>query len=115
MFLGYSHRSWLASHRLRVDMMSSKRRKSIWQAAWADALNAMSLGWELGLPICAGAVLGHYLDVRLETGYTMTMGLLMLGIMVGVYNVARKIQRLIEQDRYRAEQEKAAEEYPEEE
>lgn len=90
--------------------MSRNDKDSVWRSAWADALRATSIGWDLGLPICGGAVLGHYLDRRLGTGYTMTMGLLVLGIIVGFYNAGRKIQHEIERDRYRAEQEREEEE-----
>lgn len=89
---------------------TKKDKPSPWQAAWADALRATSIGWDLGLPICGGAVLGHYLDRRLGTGYTMTMGLLVLGIMIGFYNAGRKIQQELERDRYRTEQEREEEE-----
>lgn len=89
--------------------MSRNDKHSVWESAWADALRATSIGWDLGLPICGGAVLGHYLDRRLGTGYTMTMGLLVLGIIVGFYNAGRKIQYEIERDRYRAEQEREEE------
>ena len=85
--------------------MPHEHGRNVWQAAWADALRAMSLGWDLAIPICGGALLGHYLDRRLGTGYVTTMGLLVLGIMVGVYNAGRKIQRELQLDRYRSEQE----------
>ena len=90
--------------------MSRKHGRNVWHAAWADALRATSLGWDLGIPICGGAVLGNYLDRRLGTGNVMTMGLLVLGIMVGFYNAGRKIQRELALDRYRSEQERKEEE-----
>ncbi len=76
-------------------------RRSTWQGAWADALRAASIGWDLGLPICGGALLGHWLDGRFGTGYQVTFGLLMLGAMVGFYNAGRTLAREIERDRER--------------
>jgi F0F1-type ATP synthase assembly protein I len=83
--------------------MSKKDEHDVWQAAWADALRATSMGWDLGLPICGGTMLGYYLDRRLNTGHVLTIGLLVLGVIVGFYNVGRKIQQEINRDRDRSE------------
>jgi len=61
----------------------------------------MSLGWDLAVPIFGGVLLGYLLDRWLATGYMFTLGLLMLGIGVGYYNVARFIRRV---DRRSAEE-----------
>ncbi len=74
-------------------------------AAWRESLAATSLGWDLAVPIFGGVLLGHFLDRRLDTAYVFTLGLLVLGIGTGFYNVARAIRRLIERDRQRVEQE----------
>ena len=78
--------------------------QGVWSAVWREALAATSLGWDLALPIFGGALLGHFLDRWLHTGYVFTMGLLVLGIVTGFYNVARTIRRVIERDRQRAAQ-----------
>jgi ATP synthase protein I len=57
-------------------------------------MQAMSLGWELALPIFAGVLAGHLMDRWLGTGYIFTMGFLVLGIAAGYYNVARTIRRI---------------------
>ncbi len=67
---------------------SSNRQK------WYEALRLTTLGWELALPIVGGALIGHYLDRRLETHPTFTLGLLALGVGVGVYNLWQMIRRL---------------------
>ena len=67
----------------------------------------MSLGWDLAVPIFGGVFLGHLLDRWLATGYTFTLGLLMLGIGVGYYNVARFIRRVDRQIGEEATQEQA--------
>jgi len=69
-----------------------------------------SLGWDLALPIFGGALLGHLLDRRLDTSYAFTLGLLVLGIFTGFYNVMRSIQRVDARERQRARQENKASE-----
>jgi len=76
---------------------------AVWRGAWADALRAASIGWDLALPICGGALLGHWLQRRFGTGYQVTIGLLMLGAMIGFYNAWRTLAREIERDRQCAE------------
>jgi ATP synthase protein I len=73
---------------------------------WSNTLAATSLGWDLALPIFGGVLLGHFLDRWLDTGYAFTLGLLILGIVTGFYNVARAIRREIARDQRRVEQEK---------
>lgn len=87
-------------------MPGERRSRKIWRAAWADALRAMSLGWDLGLPIVAGALIGSWLDRRLNLGYQVTVGLVALGLMVGLYNAGRTIGREIQRDKYIAQCEK---------
>ncbi|MBN1136952.1 MAG: AtpZ/AtpI family protein [Anaerolineae bacterium] len=65
-----------------------------WGFFWREAMQAMSLGWELAVPIFAGVLGGHLLDRWLGAGYIFTMGFLVLGIAVGYYNVARTIRRI---------------------
>jgi len=61
---------------------------------WRLALRYITLGSDLAVPIFGGVLLGHFLDRRLGIGYTFTLGLLLLGIAVGYYNVVRAIQRI---------------------
>jgi F0F1-type ATP synthase assembly protein I len=71
---------------------------------WSEALRAASLGWDLAVPIFGGVLLGHVLDRWLETGYVFTLGLLLLGVATGFYNVFRAVQRLEARERLPAEQ-----------
>ena len=75
-----------------------------WRDAGRDALALTSLGWDLALPIFGGVLLGHLLDQRLGMGYVFTLGLLVLGIITGFYNVVRSIQRLEARERRRTRQ-----------
>lgn len=68
------------------------------KASWArelarEGMRAMALGWELAVPIFGGVLLGHYLDQRLDTGYTFTIGLLVAGVFVGFRSIWRFGQR----------------------
>jgi hypothetical protein len=69
-----------------------QRDRDVWSAAWREALRVTSLGWDLALPIFGGVLLGHLLDRRLDTGYVFTLGLMVLGVFTGFYNVMRSIQ-----------------------
>jgi F0F1-type ATP synthase assembly protein I len=79
-----------------------KTDRDAWGAAWRDALAVPSLGWDLALPIFGGVLLGHLLDRWLDTGYALTLGLLVLGVFTGFYNLMRSIQRLEARERRRA-------------
>ena len=73
--------------------MPKEPEGSQWGSLWREGLRAMSLGWDLAVPIFAGVLIGHLLDRWIGTRYIFTMGLLFLGIFVGYYNLARVIQR----------------------
>lgn len=66
---------------------------------WQDALPALTVGWNLAVPIFGGVLLGYFLDKWFGTGYIFTIGLLVLGIFVGFYMLARTIQRLDQQSK----------------
>ena len=74
-------------------MNKNNKQEPGW-ASWQEALRAMSLGWDLALPIFGGVLLGNLLDRWLGTGHIFTLGLLTLGIGVGYYNVVRFIRRI---------------------
>lgn len=64
-----------------------------WPSLWREALVAASLGWDLAVPIFGGVLLGYFLDRWLGTRYMFTIGLLVLGIGIGYYNLFRFIHR----------------------
>ena len=59
-----------------------------------EALAATSLGWDLALPIFGGVLLGYFLDARWGTKPVLTIGLLLLGIVVGFLNIWQFVRRL---------------------
>lgn len=87
-------------------MPGDPRSRTVWRAAWADALRATSVGWELALPLGAGALAGSWLERRFGMGYQVTVGLVAFGLLVGLYNAGRTIGREIERDRLIAQGEK---------
>lgn len=51
-----------------------------------------SLGWELAIPIFAGAYFGHLLDKATNSTITFMLTLTFIGIGVGYYNLVRHIE-----------------------
>ena len=74
--------------------MSRNEENGFWATLWRESLVAMSLGWDLAIPIFGGVLIGYLLDQWLATGPTFTLGLLVLGIVIGYYNLARFIRRV---------------------
>jgi ATP synthase protein I len=76
-------------------MVDKNDRQRNFAEIWRETLVAMSLGWDLAIPIFAGVILGYFLDRWLGTGTMFTLGLLVAGIGVGYYNVARFIRKIM--------------------
>lgn len=89
---------------------SDQSPEKILPALVREGLGVLSIGWDLALPIVGGVLLGHFLDQWLGTGYTFTLGLLVLGVMIGYFNLSRLIHRLNQQDKKRKELNNKAEE-----
>lgn len=77
------------------------------RSAWHVAVQAMSLGWELALPIFIGVLLGYGIDRKLGTKYGFTIGLMLLGVVAGFYNVLRSAARVEQAHRRGAGDEEA--------
>ena len=80
-------------------------RKHFLVPIWSEALVAMSLGWDLAIPIFGGVLLGHYLDKWLSTTYEFTIGLLVMGVAISYYNLGRFIQKMSKKHREIGERE----------
>lgn len=48
---------------------------------------ASDLGFTIAIPIVAGAVLGSFLDNKLNTSPKLTLSLIMLGLFISLYNI----------------------------
>lgn len=76
-------------------MSPDQQKGPEWLASlWRESLRAMSLGWDLAVPIFAGVLLGYFLDKWLGTKPIFTIGLIFLGIFVGYYNLGKFINRM---------------------
>jgi F0F1-type ATP synthase assembly protein I len=83
---------------------------------WREGLRAITLGWDLAVPIFAGVFFGSFLDRWLGTQTIFTLGLMMAGVMIAFYNLGKTIQRLRDLDQVRElEKQRMAELFPEEE
>ncbi len=71
--------------------MMRKNTSNSKQALIKD-INLMSLGWELALPIFAGAIIGFLIDRQFNTQYVFSIGLLLSGIGIGYYNIYKYIE-----------------------
>lgn len=47
---------------------------------------AMEMGFSIALPMAGGALLGAYLDKKFNTLPKLTLSLLFLGLIIGIYN-----------------------------
>jgi F0F1-type ATP synthase assembly protein I len=76
-------------------MATENEKGPEWLASlWRESLRAMSLGWDLAIPIFGGVLLGNFLDKFLGTKYIFTVGLIFFGIFVSYYNLGKFIQRM---------------------
>lgn len=76
-------------------MKNDDANKAEWLASlWRESLRAMSLGWDLAVPIFGGALLGYFLDRFFGTGHIFTIGLIFFGIFVSYYNLGKFISRM---------------------
>ena len=55
-------------------------------------ISLTTLGLELALPIFGGVLFGFYLDQIMPTKYLHTMVFLLIGLVVGYYNIYKLIQ-----------------------
>ncbi len=92
----------------KTDRGSPAGEQEAWRGAWSDALRCTSLGWDLALPIVGGALLGHALDGRFQTGAVLTVVLLFLGVAAGYANVVRLLQEEIQLDSQRRQRDESA-------
>ncbi|MEX1022684.1 MAG: AtpZ/AtpI family protein [Dehalococcoidia bacterium] len=61
----------------------------------SPALALVGLGFSLAFWIAGGAILGHWLDGRFDTEPALTLGLLVLGMLIGFYDAYRRLRELV--------------------
>ena len=70
-----------------------QRARSGGQRFWAGLALVGSVGWMIVLPMVCGVMSGNWLDDRLETNLSFTLGFLLLGLVAGAYSVWRLLLR----------------------
>jgi ATP synthase protein I len=72
-----------ARHSLARDVGRLKRREPAAASFWRSLSVLGTVGWSIALPAAGGAWLGHWLDVKLDSGVRFTLMLLVAGVMLG--------------------------------
>lgn len=73
-------------------------------------ISLTTLGLELALPIFGGVLFGYYLDKVMPTKYLYTITFLLIGLVVGYYNIYKLIQ--LEMYRLRLNHDRSGEDGP---
>lgn len=68
---------------LERDVDRLKRREASASSFWRSLSVLGTVGWSIALPAVAGVWLGHWLDLRLDSGVRFTLMLLVAGVMLG--------------------------------
>jgi ATP synthase protein I len=85
----------------KKEQTQDKEEQNFWANLWRESLVAMSLGWDMAIPIFGGVLIGYLLDRWLGTRHIFTLGLLVMGIAIGYYNLGSFISRLNKHDKAR--------------
>jgi ATP synthase protein I len=75
------------------DARRHARREPTAATFWRSLSVLGTVGWSIALPAVGGALLGHHLDARLDTGVRFTLMLLAAGVLVGAVLAWHAIQR----------------------
>jgi ATP synthase protein I len=66
------------------------------RSLWVQVSRVGTLGWLIALPIVGGALLGHLLDRRFDTGLTFTLAMLLLGLVIAGFTIWRHGQEFVD-------------------
>ena len=77
--------------RLKHDLERHEKRQPV--GFWRSVSLIGAAGWPIALLTLGGALAGHALDARFETGARATLGLLTLGAGLGSYAALRALRR----------------------
>lgn len=76
-----------------VEKVSPKNKKSEGRF-FATISLASQIGLTISLPIVGGAILGHFLDDRLNSSPRMTLSLIFIGLFIGIANVYKILKEI---------------------
>lgn len=72
--------------------MKSFEKQSVKPKKTTKGISLTTLGWDLALPIFGGVLLGYQIDNKIiGSGYIFTFLFLIIGIIVGYYNLYKLI------------------------
>ncbi len=63
---------------------------------WQGLAAVGAVGWMVVVPTVAGALAGHWLDQRWQTGVNWTLSLLVMGVMLGSVSAWRHVRKELE-------------------
>lgn len=78
----------------QAERLEAKARSQRGRSLWVQVSRVGTLGWLLALPIVGGALVGHLLDRRLDTGLTFALALLGVGLALAGYALWRHADEL---------------------
>lgn len=79
----------------RIEEQARRRARSRREKVgnlWQQVARVGTLGWMIVLPIVGGALLGHLLDRRFDTGVRWALALMSVGMVAGGFALWRAIQ-----------------------
>lgn len=81
-----------ARRSLARDVGRFQRRDPSGASFWRSLSVLGTVGWSIALPAAAGAWLGHWLDLRLDSGVRFTLMFLVAGVLAGSAVAARVVR-----------------------
>jgi len=79
----------VARQRERIEQGRREKDRSFWRYVGLIG----SVGWGVVVPLLLGALLGLWLDRKLDTGSKLTFGLLVFGLFIGCLNAWRTMTK----------------------
>lgn len=79
----------------RIEEQARRRARSRREKVgnlWQQVARVGTLGWMIVLPIVGGALLGHLLDRRFDTGVRWALALMSVGVIAGGFALWRAMQ-----------------------
>ena len=85
----------LAQRITRAEQRRERARRERRSSLWTQVARVGTLGWLIVLPIVAGALLGHLLDRRFDTGVTWALALMFVGLAGSAYLLWAELRKRV--------------------
>lgn len=79
----------------KLEQLEREAKTRRGRSLWVQVSRVGTLGWLIALPIVGGALLGHLIDRRFDTGLTFTLALLLLGLVIAGFTLWRHGQEFV--------------------